>query len=205
MSWASLCRALGLFAVGLFLISAFTPLPNVLARWLSAPPRLERAEAIVVLGGGVQPDGALSISSLRRALHGMALHWKGLAPLLVLSGAPREGGSGEAVLRADLARQCGISPQAILTGSNAQTTREEAVHVGAVLRPRGIRRILLVTNALHMARARGLFERVGFEVLAAPSDDFSGAVDKPEERLGLTRRIFQESVARVYYRVAGYL
>ncbi len=205
MSWARICRLLGLTGVALFFTSAFTPLPNILARWLSIPPRLERAEAIIVLGGELQPDGTLSNSSLPRALHGIVLHRKGLAPLLVFLGSDRAEGLVEAEVRAGLARQLGISAEAILTEAGARTTREEAVRVEVLLRPMGVRRILLVTDSQHMARARGLFERAGFAVLAAPADDFSNAADKPDERLRLMRRILEELLAQIYYRVAGYL
>ena len=205
MKWARIFRLLGLSGVILFFTSAFTPLPNFLARWVSTPSRLESAEAIVVLGGGLQPGGVLSNASLRRAIHGIALHRKGLASLLVFSGPARDEAPAEAAVRAELARQLEISPEAILTEAEAWTTREEAVRVGALLRPRGVRRILLVTDSQHMMRARQLFEHAGFEVLAAPADDFSNSVYGPEDRLRLMRRILEELLARLYYQVAGYL
>ena len=46
-------QAAGLMVVLLFLAVAFTPLPNLLARRLMIPSRIEAAEAIVVLGGGI--------------------------------------------------------------------------------------------------------------------------------------------------------
>jgi uncharacterized SAM-binding protein YcdF (DUF218 family) len=191
--------------VALFIASAFTPLPNILTGWLSTPPRLERAEAIIVLAGGLQPDGMLSSGSLRRALHGMDLYRAGLASLLVLLGEARGGGPTEAEVRAELAGHLGISPKVILTEAGARTTREEAVRAETLLRPIGVRRILLVTDSLHMARARGVFERAGFEVLSAPADDLSNRESKPEKRLQLMRRILEELLGRLYYRVGGYL
>lgn len=205
MSWGRICRLLGLAGVALFIASAFTPLPNLLSRWVATPSRLEPAEAIVVLGGGVQPDGVLSNGSLRRALLGIKLHRKGLASFLVFSGPAEDEGSVEAAVRAELARELGILPEVILTETKARTTRQEAVRVGALLRPRGVRRILLVTDSQHMARARGLFEGAGFEVFAAPADDLSDRVYWPEERLRLMRRILQELLAGLYYWMAGYL
>lgn len=195
----------GMTGIAIFVASAFSPLPNVLTRWLSIPPRLERAEAVVVLGGGLQPDGVPSSGSLRRALHGIVLYRAGLAPLLVLLGEGRGGGQTEAQVRAELAGQLGVSPELILTEAGARTTREEAVRVGALLRPSGVRRILLVTDSLHMARARGAFERAGFEVLAAPADDLSSRETAPERRLQLMRRVLEELAGRLYYRVAGYV
>ena len=196
---------LGLVGVAFFIASAFSPLANLLTRWLSIPPRLERAEAVVVLGGGLRPDGVPNSASLRRALHGIVLYRAGLAPRLLLLGEARGGVSTEAQVRAELAGQLGISPTAILTEIGARTTREEAIRVEVLLRSTGVRRILLITDSLHMVRARGVFERAGFEVLAAPVDDLSNLETNPEKRLQLMRRVLEELLGWLYYQVAGYL
>ena len=103
-----------------------------------------------------------------------------------------------------MARLLGVSPTAILTETTARTTRAEAARMAALLQPRGVSTILLVTSYAHMARSRQLFENVGFTVQPAPVDDLSHA-DKPEARWDLMRPLVQEFLARMYYRVAGYL
>lgn len=198
-------RLLGIVGVSVFIASAFTPIPNLLASRNGQPRRVEHADAIVVLGAGIHPDGVLTNGSLRRAVYGITLDRRGLAKFLVLLGPSRSGGPTEAKVRAELARELGIPPEAILTEENARTTGEEATAVGAMLRPRGVQRIILVTDSQHTARVRGLFQRAGFEVLPAPADDFSLAAVEPEERLRLMRRIAQEILARLYYRLVGYL
>jgi uncharacterized SAM-binding protein YcdF (DUF218 family) len=55
----------------------------------------------------------------------------------------------------------------------SRDTGENAAFSAAMLRPEGIRRILLVTDAMHMPRARAAFERAGFDVVAAPTLFFS--------------------------------
>ena len=202
---ARLVRLLGLVGVLLFLASAFTPLPNFLGQRLATPARLEAAEAIVVLGGGLSPDGALDNVSLRRALHGIFLSRRGFAPLLLFSGPAYHGGVAEAAVRAGLARELGIPPAAILTVVDTWNTREEASRITSLLGARGVRKILLVTDSLHMVRARALFERGGLEVLAAPVDGVSLVANRPDERLNLMHKILIEILARVYYRMAGYL
>src|SRR6266480_2720585 len=79
------CRGLGA-AVALVCLAALTPLPNYLALALRPEPRLEAADAIVVLGGLVEPDGVLSPDSLSRVMQGISLYKARLAPLLVFSG-----------------------------------------------------------------------------------------------------------------------
>jgi uncharacterized SAM-binding protein YcdF (DUF218 family) len=151
-------------------------------------------------------DGTLSSVSLRRVLTGVTLKRKGFAPVLVCLGEqPPEGGPSEAFLRARLARDLGIPADEILTEDGARTTRDEAQRIGLLLQPRGIRRILLVTDSHHMIRARLLFQRVGFEVFPAVADDIPSSVDSPEERLRLSRILTQEIVALAYYWLAGYL
>jgi uncharacterized SAM-binding protein YcdF (DUF218 family) len=85
------------------------------------------------------------------------------------------------------------------------TTREEAVRTKALLAPRQVRRILLVTDYQHMRRAQALFERAGFDVLPATTEEQSSVARGPEGRLELMRAVLGEVVARLYYRLAGYL
>jgi len=176
-----------------------------MSRRLETPSRLETAEAIVVLGAGVSENGVLGDDSLRRAIQGIVLQRKGSAPLLVLSGPATNRGPTEAAVRAALARDLGVSQDAIITEEMGWTTREEASRIGALLRDRQVRRILLVTNSQHMDRAQRLFERVGLEVLPATADDISDSDSSPEGRLKLMRIALQEIIARLYYRMAGYL
>jgi uncharacterized SAM-binding protein YcdF (DUF218 family) len=195
--------ALGLATLALFAATAFTPLANAAHRALAVRPQIERADAIVVLGAGVSTTGNLSDSSLRRAVHGVELEHRALAPTLVMLG-PSEWPLGEAEIRGMLARSLGVPLDRLLLVKGGRTTREEAQRTRDALPP-GSRRILLVTGSLHMTRARALFERAGFTVLPAPVDDTSGGGVSPEARLMLSLRIGEELLARLYHRVAGYV
>jgi uncharacterized SAM-binding protein YcdF (DUF218 family) len=199
-------RVVGAVALALFLLAAFSPLPNLLSRGMAGARVERRAAAIVVLGaGGVRPDGTLSDVSLRRTFHGISLYRRGLAPLLVFSGAPAASGHVEAAIRAELAGECGIPAAAVLTEPTARTTREEARNIGALLRPRGVRTILLVSDAEGRPRAAGVFEKAGFEVVPSPVSDVSDLPGFPEGQLLLARRVAIELLAWTYYRLAGYL
>ena len=48
------------------------------------------------------------------------------------------------------------------------------------------------------------FERVGFLVVAEPSVGTLDLGGGPEDRINLLRQIAIESIARVYYRLAGF-
>jgi uncharacterized SAM-binding protein YcdF (DUF218 family) len=204
MNGSNILRILGLAAILLFLLASFSPLPNALNDWAAMPAQIEPAEAIVVLGAGLSGPGILGDVSMRRTLYGITLYHQGLAPLLVFSGPAYGKNVGEAGVRADMAHLFGVPDAAIVTEATAQTTREEAGRIAALLQPRGVQRILLVTSAEHMRRSQRLFELAGFRVLPAPVDDLTHALT-PEARLRLMRQVTQEFLARLYYRVAGYL
>ena len=195
---AAALRVVGGATLAGFALCAFTPLPNEVCRRSVVPAEPRPAQAIVVLGSTMTPDGMLSASSLRRALRGIELYRLGLAPWLVLLGPRDASGHSQAGIRADLARQLGIPSEAILTGDEMWTTRDEADGVKRLLAPKGARQVLLVTGGLHMRRARWLFERAGFEVIPAPLSDASCESIGPESRIGLTLSLMQEWLARAY-------
>jgi uncharacterized SAM-binding protein YcdF (DUF218 family) len=197
-------RLAGGTALALLATLAFTPLPNLLYRRLDSPPAVEPAQAIVVLGAGVD-EGVLGDDSLRRTVGGVALFRRGLAPLIVMLGPGRRGEPSEAEVRARVVADMGVPAAAVIADPRGHTTREEALVCWEVLAPRGARRILLVTGAQHMPRATGLFRRAGFVVVPGPVDELPARATRPEGRLKLSRGLLRELVAWVYNRAAGYL
>ena len=143
------------------------------------------ADAIVVLSEGrVVAPGKAAVSEWNdadRFFGGLELFKAGKAPLLVFTGgaAPWE---PNAVLEGDVltgyATAAGVPEGQILKTSRVTNTAEEAMAVAKLLRERfssstsrGITpRVLLVTSAFHMPRARRLFERAGMFVFSFPVD-----------------------------------
>jgi uncharacterized SAM-binding protein YcdF (DUF218 family) len=68
----------------------------------------------------------------------------------------------------DFLVQYGVPENLISLEDRSTSTYENALYSAAILRPRAIRRILLVTDAVHMLRARRTFEKLGFDVIPAP-------------------------------------
>jgi uncharacterized SAM-binding protein YcdF (DUF218 family) len=189
-------RLLGAAGILLFFAAAFTPLANVVNARMGGTPRLEPAEAIVVVGrGGADADGVLTNRSMRRTLSGIELHRRRLAPLLVFSGSV-----DEVAARVKLARALGVPADGIVQVGATHTTREEAGSLGRLLPLRGVRRVLLVADPIDMPRTRLLLERQGLTVLPAPTAG-SGSGD-PESRLNLLREASIELAAWAYNRVA---
>jgi uncharacterized SAM-binding protein YcdF (DUF218 family) len=199
MHGSRLLRWLGAGALALLTLGGFTPLANTLNGWMAGQTELAPAEAIVVPGrGGADPDEILSNRSLRRTLRAISLYRTSLAPLIVFSGHGREIDA-----RMRLAQGLGVPAEGIMAARGAHTTHEESVVLERLLRPRGVRRVLLVADPIDMPRTRALLERRGFTVLGAPTA--SGGPGDPESRLDLLREIGTELSACVYYRLRGWI
>src|ERR1017187_2308826 len=142
------------------------------------------AQAIVVLGGGLRmPSGIHPLSGLidpsDRQLVAFRLYRSGKAPLILCSAGnnPIGGQTGSTPPASGMARlleEWGIPSSAIQIEGGSINTHENAILSYQTLSPRGIRRILLVTSAMHMPRAAGAFRKAGFEVIAVPADFHSG-------------------------------
>jgi uncharacterized SAM-binding protein YcdF (DUF218 family) len=196
---------LGVLVLVLLAVFAYTPAIGAISRRLDTVIEPESADAIVVLGAGVAPDGVLSDPSLRRFLGGVLLYRRGLAPRLLLMGPAHQGSPVEAEVRAVMARDLGIPGAAIVVEGRGLTTRQEAALAAQHMHEAGGRRVLLVTSAQHMHRARRFFERAGLEVVPAPVVEISPSVKSPGGRLDLARSVIQEGLARLYYRLSGHL
>lgn len=168
-----------------------------------------RAQAIVVLGGGVlparhkgQPPDLQEAAD--RLTHGARLFRAGKAPLLVLSGGSNRAVSAtsEAEAMRQLLLEWGVPAQAMVLEERSRNTRENARFTAEILRSRGIRHILLVTSALHMPRARALFEAQGLMVTPAATDHearsrFTAADWLPDaQALHGSARAFKELLGR---------
>jgi uncharacterized SAM-binding protein YcdF (DUF218 family) len=139
---------------------------------------LPNAGAVVVLGGGVGPVIPPRLApdlggAADRVWHGVRLFQAGKAPWLVLSGGTlpwrvQDGPEAEAMLA--FATDLGVPPEHVLIEAQSATTRGNAVETARLLAEHGIRRVLLVTSALHMRRAEATFRAVGLDVVPAATD-----------------------------------
>jgi len=150
----------------------------------AAARKLARTEqgpgAVVVLGGGIRSDSRGGFGpqeprgrTLERLRAAAAIaRWSGL-PLAVSSGSPLGAPRPEAQVMAEtLAADFATRPRWVETDS--LDTASNARHVARILGPSDIKRIVLVTHAYHMPRAKAAFEAVGLQVDAAPVGFLSG-------------------------------
>jgi uncharacterized SAM-binding protein YcdF (DUF218 family) len=132
--------------------------------------RPEEVEAIVVLGGDIllpaaTPDRAeLGHASLARCRQAVLFYRQGKpCPVLASAGnGPADLPLGELMGRFLIEE--GVAPEDVLTECRSLDTYQNAVESARILRERGIRRILLVTDATHLPRAAACFRGQGLEV-----------------------------------------
>jgi uncharacterized SAM-binding protein YcdF (DUF218 family) len=117
--------------------------------------------------------------------------------------APTEG----AVARRVMQEEYGLALRWV--DDRSRDTAENAARMAALASPDGIRRIALVTDAMHMPRADAAFRRAGFEVVPAPT-----GLLRPEQRevlewmpssrgLVACREVLREWLGSLVARAAG--
>lgn len=193
LAWRRRGPGLAIAALGIAL--AFLLSTNGFALWLArqlmpqvAPAsiaQVRQAQAIVVLGGGVQPQAPEygqpqpGPHTLQRLRYGAWLARQTGKPLGFAGGvgwaAAAQTASEGAVARRVLA-EYGLDARWI--DERSRDTAENAAHMADLLLPAGMRHVALVTDAAHMPRAAAAFRAAGFEVLPAPTD-FPTAYSRP--------------------------
>jgi len=146
--------------------------------------------SLVLLGCRVVGPAALSPPAQRRALCAAKALNSGLTQHILACGGKAWRGVRECdALCAFLIAQ-GVPEKALEREASSHSTRENARYAAALLLPRGLRRIWLVTCDFHMPRALHCFTGAGFEAapLPAPSPSISVAaalVRNARERVSL--------------------
>ncbi|MCP3920090.1 MAG: YdcF family protein [bacterium] len=169
-------------AVGSLIVGILLMVPWVAAallRSLQSEPPLRDAEhldagSIVVIAADFAPYaaeyGAPDIGSLTqdRLRYGAYLARISGLPILVSGGTLQHGAPSLASLMATSLRR-DFHTEARWKEDQSRSTRQNARCSAELLRPEGIDRIVLVTHAWHMPRAKASFEAAGLEVIAAPT------------------------------------
>jgi uncharacterized SAM-binding protein YcdF (DUF218 family) len=122
---------------------------------LSGPAPTHDYDVIVVLGGPVP-------AMRRRTAEGVTLYKAGRAPRILMSGRGRKS-VVEAEAMAALARDAGVPMQSIFLEDRSRSTMENASFSARIMRDRGWRTALVVTDALHLPRALLAFRAAGVQ------------------------------------------
>ncbi len=169
-------------------------------------------DVAVVLGGVVHQNvserrGVTDFNdAVDRVLAGYDLIRRERARHLLFASEP-----DDALAVANWLRASGLSEEQLVVDDRSLNTHDNALRVAAILRERRWSRVVLITSAMHMARAAGCFRAAGvtFDTLAVDwrsadlrLEDLSLAPHA--ESLELSTAAIREAVGRVVYRVVGY-
>lgn len=162
----------------------FVSLGNQLLVKSIPPDRGESADAIVVLGRGLPQNP-------NRVREAQALWQSDRAPLVFASGRI------DAPVIADLVRSQ-VPTEAVSGEPCSRTTNENAEFTAAILRPQGVRTIILVTDPPHMLRSLLTFESFGFKVIPHISP-----LNPETDHIHRRFLVIRESIGLVSYGLMG--
>lgn len=174
-------KALVLTGLALLYLLSLGHTADVLVKPLeqaSSPITMDRtpvgADAVVVLGGGsidlawLGADATPNAETSSRLITGVVLARKLGVPLVLSmgNGEPFATAVNDADVMADTAAALGMPRNRIVVENRSRNTVENAHAVRKLIAGNTI---VLVTSAYHMKRAKTMFAKRGFSVLAAPA------------------------------------
>lgn len=127
------------------------------------------ADAIVVLGAAAY-DTRPSPVFTERIRHGIDLYERGYAGTLVFTGGYGDGARfSESQVARTFALRAGVPEDAILIETLSRTTHQNLARTRDLLSDHGLRRVIVVSDPLHMARALRLSRQLGIDAVGSPT------------------------------------
>lgn len=191
----------GAVSFGLAVLTGLVPLGLPCLFWLRRVLRevdgdpLQPADAILVLGRKLRGDDLTAVFEARLK-HAEGLWRQGLAPrIFVAGGTTGTARRSEAEVGGRWLLDRGVPSEVILLEDRSQHTLENLFNVRAEMKLQGWRDLLVVSDSLHLARARATAEGLGLEVRCAPA---VGCPPRPGS-LAWWRRAAQEAFFLHWY------
>lgn len=198
--WRRWQTAVLIIAVLTLLLASNQYVAFALARtleWQYLPPDpLPEVDVIIVLGGSTRwADYPQPVPNLNNAgdrlLYAAWLYQQDVADYLLLTGGQAPGATAtEAEEMRDALLIMGIPESALLLETESLNTYENALFTKPLVDELGADRFLLVTSATHMPRAMAIFEKMAYDVIAAPTDYYVVAPEWDEETRPMGSSIF---------------
>jgi uncharacterized SAM-binding protein YcdF (DUF218 family) len=176
-------------------------------------------QAVVVFAAGVHgPDGPrvrheMDEDTLDRCLEAVRLYRQGEPCLVVVCGGKADAddpGPSAAGLMAGFLNQLGVKESDLLRDERSRNTYENAVECAAILHAQGIRRVVLVVDAVDMFRAAACLRKQGIDVVPAPCHyrattfrlSLFSFIPTPGAARGF-QRVWHEWLGFAWYRLRG--
>lgn len=137
--------------------------------WLTSRESSDRDANAIVVMGAAQYDGVPSPDLRARLNQAVLLYRQGRAPLIVVTGYKQPGDRfTEAQAGARYLETQGV-PAAAIAEAGGTDSYENLTGADAVLRPRGVRTILIVSDPFHEDRSMAIASGLGLQPYPAPT------------------------------------
>jgi uncharacterized SAM-binding protein YcdF (DUF218 family) len=220
--WRRWGHRLCITSLCLFALLSFTPLGSFTLRPIEdrfplPPANLAAPAGIIVLGGGLDED----LTATRheptevgeRVTMGAVLARRYPHARLIFTGGSsslRPSGADEAAGVQELWTDLGVDPARMTFERRSRNTWENGLFARPLAKPQPGEKFLLVTAAWHMPRAMGVFRKLGYDVIAYPTDymtlgdhrDFGWFKLGPEQ-LGMFQAGIHEWIGMTVYHLTG--
>lgn len=202
--WSRYIGIVLICVVALYGICTFPFIQAFLVKPLTISEQPKYSDVVIVLGGGLKKDGTVGPIVRQRIQKGMELAQVPFAPALLMSGGPVKGKQfieSEAMLIFAEKNETTLGV-ALFSEPFSTSTHENAVYSKYKMAEQHWNTALLVTSEFHSKRACNVFRKLSYSVtcIAAPE-----RVATLWERLKLTKAIFREYGATIYYKLLGYI
>lgn len=200
---------LGLLVTTVCVVS-FTPIVRAPAQhFVRADNSEQPVNAVVVLSGGINGEGLLSLSMMNRLTSGMAearrRNVRTIALSIIDDGSSNTRVTSEADQRALLSE---LAPDlTVMFVRDVYSTHDEALQFVALGRTHAWQRVALVTSPLHTRRSCRTFELAGLPVVCVPARAREYSLVRLGgmfARLQVFRDVLYETTATLVYSMRGW-
>jgi len=162
------------FSYGIFINSAIKSLERKYPPLLNIQknPLLKDVRWIVVLGGGINDDPYLPLTSklsnatLTRLIEGIRIHKELPKTTFILSGGKVWNTTSEASLMKKMAIKLGVNKNKIQIEDNSKDSKDQALLIKNIIQKD---KSIIVTSAYHMNRVSLLFKKQNLNFIPAPT------------------------------------
>jgi uncharacterized SAM-binding protein YcdF (DUF218 family) len=137
------------------------------------------ADAIIVLGARVRPDGQPGSDLLSRTYHALDLYQAGYAPNFICTGGFAGDRLSAAAVACRFATDNGVPAGRTWLAAGTSNTAQDAAAAAEIMRAQGWQTAILVSHPLHLYRAAWHFRREGVEVYTSPTTTDVGRIAFP--------------------------
>lgn len=180
----------------------FGPLLQWAANPLTVKDPLQKTDAIVILSGGLNPDGSLAASTIERMDHGLNLFQDGYAKRIILSGGGLQPDQKESQVMYDYALSKGFPADVFILDQFSTSTYENILFTSKIAADKNYKSLIMVTSPYHSARAKKMFAGRGIQVISSPAEKSELYTAKGQDKIRMIKLVAEEYLKIGIYQIS---